>query len=90
MTENLKGLYEAKSAYLPEEQKGYERFMMSRESKLCEYQKCVNDMDLKENPFTRFDGYVKKYHYKQRRSRAKPLKATVGVESGSSVEGSAL
>jgi hypothetical protein len=90
MTDSLRTLYEGKLADHPEGQKGYMRFILSRDSKLHEYQKCVNDMDLKDNPFARFDGYVKKHRYKQRKPLVKSCEAAEGVEVGSLVEDSGL
>jgi hypothetical protein len=87
---HLKDLYEKELAKKPEALKGYASYIKAGDMKLREYQKCVNEMDPKENPFARFDGYVKKHRRKQGKLRSKPFRATQGVEVDSLVEDSAL
>ena len=87
---HLKDLYEKELAKKPDALKGYSSYIEAGDMKLREYQKRVNEMDLKENPFARFDGYVKKHRRKQGKPRPKPFRATAGVEVDSLAEDSAL
>ena len=76
VTDSLKALYDKEFENKPEALKGYSNYVKADDLKLREYQKRVNEMDLKENPFARFDGYVKKHRHKQSKTRSKVLKLT--------------
>ena len=80
LADNLQAMYDKEYVNCPVELKGYDRYVKSDEVELREYQKRVNEMDLKENPFARFDGYVKKHRHKGSKTRSKACKSIDTME----------
>lgn len=85
--EILKARFEEASLEVCGFVRSYKDYEAMDDEKLCEYQELVNEMDLKQNPFTRFANFVKThrntYTSKQLQRRTKQARLQEDLESDS-------